>query len=149
MQTCCSWPRYATSAVAAVCLLPCFAWLTLCQCCAFQANPSAAYGAWMKLHGKEEVCMGTGCPSHGQHLLMRSADLVSMPSQHAGGQLRAHQIIVHVCRPLLLSLMPSSPTLLSSTPTMQPTPHTRLVHMPAQLPCDQQQYQATLEKKAM
>lgn len=37
-----------------------------------QANPSAAYGAWMKLHGKEEVGMQPGCPCCS--MLQQSAD---------------------------------------------------------------------------
>lgn len=66
-ETCCSWPRCARERLSCWCNL-----LLLLQNSVFarlltlaaplvvlQDNPSAAYGAWMKLHGKEEVrCQG-------------------------------------------------------------------------------------------
>jgi hypothetical protein len=57
----------------------------------------------MKLHGKEEVCVATGCLCflHSQHLLLQSADMLpcrhSRPSQQV--VVRAyHTIIVAVVR---------------------------------------------------
>lgn len=93
-----------------------------------QANPSAAYGAWMKLHGKEEVntVLGVaGCPMPSQH----HADAVE-PSAGSGTWHPTQIVSLLNFRVLPPSLTPSRQTWPSSIRTTPPTPLTRYCWCP-------------------